>query len=43
MGGTTFAAGEEETARFEVVKGRSERASLYGGGMFESVIRRRKP
>lgn len=43
MGGTTFAAGEEETARFEVANGRSGRASVYGGGLFESVIRRTKP
>lgn len=42
MGGTTFAAGEDEIARFEVVKGRSARGSLYGGGLFESVIRRSK-
>jgi D-alanyl-D-alanine carboxypeptidase len=43
MGGTTFAAGEEETVRFEVVDGRSDRALQYGGGMFASVIRRRNP
>jgi CubicO group peptidase (beta-lactamase class C family) len=42
MGGATFAAGEEETARFEVVDGRSDRASQYGGGLFESVIVRTK-
>jgi len=28
--------------RFEVAKGRSDRASQYGGGLFESVIVRRK-
>jgi hypothetical protein len=43
MGGATFVAGEEETVRFEVAGGRSERGSIYGGGMFESVIVRRKP
>jgi D-alanyl-D-alanine carboxypeptidase len=43
MGGTTFVAGEEETVRFEVAKGRSDRASRYGAGLFESVIVRRKP
>lgn len=43
MGGTTFVAGEEQTVRFEVAKGRSDRAAQYGGGLFESVLVRRKP
>jgi CubicO group peptidase (beta-lactamase class C family) len=43
MGGTTFAAGEDEIARFEIVNGRSARASQYGGGLFVSVIVRATP
>jgi CubicO group peptidase (beta-lactamase class C family) len=41
MGGTTFAAGEDEVARFEVKDGRSSRASIYEAGLFGSVVRRR--
>jgi D-alanyl-D-alanine carboxypeptidase len=41
MGGAAFAAGEEVIGRFVVSHGRSDRGSVYGGGLFESVIVRR--
>lgn len=43
MGGTTFAAGEEKTVRFELAGGRCERGLRYKGGLFDSVVKRREP
>lgn len=41
MGGSTFAAGDEETVRFHIVSGRADRGAQYAGGLFEGLVVRR--